>query len=66
MTEREVLRMRKLEQDNKRLLEALEDLVGLANAAMSDANRSAWGEYNIVGELRAAREVIAKAKKGRE
>ena len=44
------------------LLEALEDLVGLASAAMSDANRGAWGEYDITGELEAARKAIAKAK----
>lgn len=43
------------------LLAALEDLVGLAAAAMHDANRDG-GEYDDGVELAAARAAIAKAR----
>ena len=43
------------------LRDALEDLICLASAAMSQANRDG-GEYDVDEELREARAALAKAK----
>lgn len=45
------------------LVEALEDLVGLAEQAMREASKSG-AEYDIAGELQAAKHALALAKKG--
>ena len=53
--------IRKLQQDRDDLLEALEDLVSLAESAMYEAGRTG-ADYDIDGELEDARAAIAKAK----
>jgi len=52
---------RQLADQRKELLEALEDLVCLAETAMHEANNDGAG-YDVGGELEAARAAIAKAK----